>query len=126
MFSSVILLADDGKVCKTSVRIFRVFFNYTQFQESDVFELSAVSKQFTVMIIKMLKEKRKLQYDDDIRMYLNLTYPGITMRHQLIHTKCLPDYQQLMGQYWNKTKLAGNEAILLFLNNYAPPVAFTQ
>lgn len=125
MFSGVVLLADVGKVWKTSVSGFRDYANYTPLQENDVFELASVSKQFTAMIIMMLKEKGKLQYDDDIRMYLNLPYPGITIRHLLTHTSGLPDYQQLMNRYWDKRKVAGNEEILLYLNKYAPPKLFT-
>jgi len=125
MFSGVVLLADEGKVWKTSVSGFRDFANNTPLQESDVFELASVSKQFTAMIIMMLKEKGKLRYDDDIRMYLNLPYAGITIRHLLTHTSGLPDYQQLMDQFWDKTKVAGNKEILSYLNKYAPPKLFT-
>lgn len=125
MFSGVVLLADEGKVWKTSVSGFRDFANNTPLQESDVFELASVSKQFTAMIIMMLQEQGKLRYDDDIRMYLNLPYAGITIRHLLTHTSGLPDYQQLMDQFWDKTKVAGNKEILSYLNKYAPPKLFT-
>ena len=56
---------------------------------SDIFELASVSKQFTAMIIMMLKEKGKLNYDDSVSKYLEIPYKGITIRHLLTHTSGL-------------------------------------
>jgi CubicO group peptidase (beta-lactamase class C family) len=93
-------------------------------QTSDIFELASVSKQFTAMIIMMLKEKGKLNYDDAVEKYLDIPYKGITIRHLLTHTSGLPDYQEIMDKYWDKTKIAGNKEILEYLNQYAPPKLF--
>src|SRR5574339_274713 len=63
-FSGVVLVAENGK------RVYHKAFGYREFekqiplQASDIFELASVSKQFTAMIIMMLKEKGKLSYDD--------------------------------------------------------------
>jgi CubicO group peptidase (beta-lactamase class C family) len=77
------------------------------------------------MVIMMLQEKGLLQYDDSVSKYLNIPYTGITIRHLLTHTSGLPDYQAIMDRYWDKTKVAGNEDIIAYLNKYAPPALFT-
>lgn len=76
------------------------------------------------MIIMMLKEKNLLQYDNLLEKYIQLPYKGITIRHLLTHTSGLPDYQDIMDKYWDKTKVAGNTDAIAYLNKYTPPVLF--
>jgi CubicO group peptidase (beta-lactamase class C family) len=73
------------------------------------------------MIIMMLKEKGLLNYDDSVSKYVDIPYKGITIRNLLTHTSGLPDYQAVMDQYWDKTKVAGNPDCIEYLNKYAPP-----
>lgn len=122
--SAVILLAENGKIRYEKAFGYRDFANKTVLQKQDVFELASLSKQFTAMVIMMLKEKGMLQYDDPVEKYLSIPYKGITIRHLLTHTSGLPDYQAIMDKYWDKTKVAGNEDILAYLNRYAPPKLF--
>lgn len=124
-FSGVVLVADKGQP------IYHKAFGYLDFETkspmdtSAIFELASVSKQFTAMIIMMLREEQKLDYDDAVEKYLpDLPYKGITIRHLLTHTSGLPDYQAIMDQHWDKSKVAGNEEILAYLNRYAPPAQF--
>ena len=108
-FSGVVLIAENGKpVCQKAFG-YREFETQVPLQVSDIFELASVSKQFTAMIIMMLKEKGLLNYDDLVEKHLNIPYKGITIRHLLTHTSGLPDYQDIMDKHWDKTKVAGNE-----------------
>jgi CubicO group peptidase (beta-lactamase class C family) len=92
---------------------------------TSIFELASVSKQFTAMTIMMLKEEGKLNYDDPIEKYIpGLPYPGITIRHLLNHTSGLPDYQGIMDQYWDKSKVAGNKENIEYLIKYKPAALF--
>jgi CubicO group peptidase (beta-lactamase class C family) len=123
-FSGVILIAENGKPFYHNAFGYSEFENKVPLQTTDIFELASVSKQFTAMIIMMLKEKGKLHYDDLVEKYLDIPYKGITIRHLLTHTSGLPDYQDVMDQYWDKTKVAGNEECIEYLNKYAPPKLF--
>lgn len=123
-FSGVILLAEYGKTIYHKAFGYRAFANQSPLQEDDIFELASVSKQFTAMIIMMLKEKEKLNYDDLLEKYIELPYKGISIRHLLTHTSGLPDYQAIMDKYWDKTKVAGNNDCIAYLNKYAPPALF--
>jgi len=76
------------------------------------------------MIIMMLKEKGLLNYDDSVSKYLQIPYKGMTIRNLLTHTSGLPDYQDIMDKYWDKSKVAGNSDCIEYLNKYAPPKHF--
>ena len=123
-FNGVILYAEKGKVKFHEAYGYRNYHTKTTLKKTDIFELASVSKQFTAMIIMMLQQEGKLQYDDSVSKYLDIPYKGITIRHLLIHTSGLPDYQAIMDKYWDKSKVAGNQDILEYLNKYAPPKDF--
>ena len=123
-FSGVILIAEKGKPVYQKAFGYREFADQIPLQTSDIFELASVSKQFTAMIIMMLKEKGKLNYDDSVSKYLDIPYKGITIRNLLTHTSGLPDYQEIMDKYWDKSKVAGNPDCIEYLNKYAPPKHF--
>src|SRR4026208_122954 len=123
-FSGVILIAENGKPVYHKAFGYREFELQIPLQTSDIFELASVSKQFTAMIIMMLKEKGKLNYDDSVSKYLDIPYKGMTIRNLLTHTSGLPDYQDIMDKYWDKSKVAGNSDCIEYLNKYAPPKHF--
>ena len=123
-FSGVVLVAKDGKIIFHEATGNRHFETNIALQKNDIFELASVSKQFTAMIIMMLKEKGKLNYDDPINKYVQVPYPDITIRHLLTHTSGLPDYQEIMDKHWDKKKVAGNPDIIQYINRYAPPALF--
>ncbi len=123
-FSGVVLLAESGKSVFQKAFGYREFANKSSLQKNDVFELASVSKQFTAMIIIILKEKGFLTYDDMVEKYLGIPYKGITIRHLLTHTGGLPDYQAIMDKYWDKSRVAGNNDCIEYLNKYAPPMLF--
>jgi CubicO group peptidase (beta-lactamase class C family) len=72
----------------------------------------------------MLKEKGFINYDDPVSKYVDIPYKGIAIRHLLTHTSGLPDYQDIMDKYWDKSKIAGNPDCIEYLNKYAPPKLF--
>jgi CubicO group peptidase (beta-lactamase class C family) len=72
----------------------------------------------------MLHEKGLLQYDELIEKYIDIPYKNITIRQLLTHTSGLPDYQAIMDEHWDKSKVANNTDIIAYLNKYAPPSLF--
>jgi CubicO group peptidase (beta-lactamase class C family) len=124
-FSGVVLVAEHGTPIYYKATGYRNFETKALLDTTDIFEIASVSKQFTAMVIMMLKEEGKLSYDDLLEKYIpNLPYPGITIRHLLTHTSGLPDYQAIMDQHWDKSKVANNEDILVYLKKYHPPALF--
>ncbi len=124
-FSGVALIAEKGKP------VYHKAFGYLNFETkapmdtTSLFELASVSKQFTAMAIMMLKEEDKLNYDDLVEKYLpGLPYKNITIRQLLTHTSGLPDYQAIMDEHWDKSKVAGNADILEYLKKFHPDKQF--
>ncbi|MBS1505769.1 MAG: beta-lactamase family protein [Bacteroidetes bacterium] len=124
-FNGVILVSEKGRPVYHKAFGFA---NQEANQKNDtttIFELASVSKQFTAMLIVLLKEEGKLNYDDAVEKYLpDLPYKNITIRHLLTHTSGLPDYQKLMDEKWDKSKVAGNADILSYLKKYHPVINF--
>lgn len=124
-FSGVVLVADHGKPIFYKAFGYRNFDNHTPLETTDVFELASVSKTFTSVLVMKLHQEGKLNIDDAIEKYLpGLPYPGITIRQLLNHTSGLPDYQAVMDEHWDKSKVAGNPEILEYLIRYHPPRLF--
>src|SRR5688572_22353415 len=120
-FSGVVLVATNGNVKYHKAFGFRDYEKRSPLDTTNIFELASVSKQFTAMVIMMLKEEGKLDYDDSLSSYVpGLPYKGITIRHLLTHTSGLPDYQAVMDQYWDKSKVASNNDNISYLIKYHP------
>ncbi len=124
-FNGNVLIADKGKV------IYQHSFGVANYDtkrplnDSSVFELASVSKQFTATAILLLKDKGKLRLTDSLRQYFpELPYHNITIWHMLTHTSGLPDYFDLMIEKWDKSKIAFNDDMIDFLAKEKPPVLF--
>lgn len=124
-FNGIILAAENGKPLFHKAIGFRDYESRTPLDTATLFELASVSKQFTTMVIMMLKEEGKLSYDDPLEKYVpGLPYSGITIRHLLHHTSGLPDYMAVMDAHWDKSKVAGNQEIIQYLRDYHPDKKF--
>jgi len=124
-FSGVLLVADHGKILYHKAKGYKSFETRESLKTTDIFELASLSKQFTAMTIMQMKDAGKLTFDDPIEQYIpGLPYSGITIRHLLTHTSGLPDYQEVMDQHWDKSRIAGNAENIAYLIQYHPPVLF--
>lgn len=124
-FSGVVLVADHGKPVYQKAFGFANRETHQPNDTTTIFELASVSKQFTAMLIAMLYQEGKLNVDDAIEKYLpELPYPAITIRHLLNHTSGLPDYQKLMDEKWDKSKVANNDDVISYLKKFHPSVLF--
>jgi CubicO group peptidase (beta-lactamase class C family) len=122
-FNGSVLVAEKGKV------IYKATFGMADFRrnktlnDSTVFELASVSKQFTATAIMLLKEANKLKLSDSLRAYFpELPYRGITIYQMLTHTSGLPDYD--MNGKWDETKIAFNQDVINFLATEKPSMNF--
>lgn len=125
-FNGNVLLAEQGKV------IYKKSFGLADYNkalplnDSSVFELASVTKQFTALAILQLHEKGKLQLTDTLRKFFpELPYSGITIHHMLTHTSGLPDYFPLVVDRWDHTHIAFNKDVIALLAKENPPLNFT-
>ena len=95
--------------------------------ETSIFEIASVSKQFTAMAIMILQERGKLSLNDNFSKYIPelAFYKDITIKHLLNHTSGLPDYMELFEKEFDKSKIATNKDIITFFAKKQPKVLFT-
>ncbi|MBK9959259.1 MAG: serine hydrolase [Chitinophagaceae bacterium] len=124
-FNGNVLVAENGKI------IFQKSYGYSDFDtkrllnDSSVFELASVSKQFTATGILLLKDKGKLKLTDSLRQYFpEMPYANITLWHLLTHTSGLPDYEDAMNKKWDRSKIAFNSDMISFMEKEKLPVLF--
>ena len=124
-FNGNVLVAENGKTVFQKSYGYADYDNKRLLNDSSVFELASVSKQFTATGILLLKEKGKLNFTDSLRQYFpELPYSNITMYHMLTHTSGLPDYEEAMNNKWDRTKIAFNNDMIAFLAKEKLPVLF--
>ncbi len=94
-----IAVVKDGQVVYTGGRGGANLEHGVAIDESTVFHIASLSKQFTAFAIHHLQSEGKLHLDDDIKAYLP-TFPDfgkrITIRHLLNHTSGLRDQWELL------------------------------
>jgi CubicO group peptidase (beta-lactamase class C family) len=124
-FNGNVLVAENGEI------VFQKSYGYANFDtkrmlnDSSVFELASVSKQFTATAILLLKDKNKLKLTDSLRQYFpELPYSGINIYQMLTHTSGLPDYEEAMNEKWDHNKIAFNKDMIAFLAKEKLPVLF--
>jgi CubicO group peptidase (beta-lactamase class C family) len=124
-FNGNVLVAEKGKVIYQKSFGVRDFYTNTPLNDSSVFELASVSKQFTAMGILLLEKQGKLSVSDSLRKYFpELPYKKISIHHMLTHTSGLPDYEQAMVAKWDRKKIAFNSDMINFLATEKIPVNF--
>ncbi len=125
LFNGTVLIAEKGKpIYKKAFGIAGT--NQQPLTTASAFNLASVSKQFFSMMIMMLKEAGKLQYDDPVQKHLpSFPYANITIRHLLNHTSGLTEYFELAGRYRSLLDTLNNASMLALLSKYPPPLEFT-
>jgi CubicO group peptidase (beta-lactamase class C family) len=124
-FNGNVLVAENGEIVFQKSYGFADFDTKRLLNDSSVFELASVSKQFTATGILLLKDKGKLKLTDSLRQYFpELPYSNITIWHMLTHTSGLPDYEEAMNEKWDRSKIAFNNDMIAFLAKEKLPVLF--
>jgi CubicO group peptidase (beta-lactamase class C family) len=124
-FNGNVLVAENGKIIFQKSCGYANFDTKLMLNDSSVFELASVSKQFTATAILMLRDKGRLKLTDSLRQYFpELPYSGISIYQMLTHTSGLPDYEEAMNEKWDHNKIAFNNDMIAFLAKEKLPVLF--
>jgi CubicO group peptidase (beta-lactamase class C family) len=124
-FNGNVLIAENGKI------IFQKSFGYADFttqrplNDSSVFELASLSKQITATAILLLAVQGRLKLTDSLRAYFpELPYANITLYQMLTHTSGLPEYEPMMVEKWDHSKIAFNRDMIEVMAKEQPAVLF--
>lgn len=125
-FNGNVLVAKNGNIIYQDALGYADYNTKRPLNDSSVFELASVSKQFTAMGIMILKEKKQLSYDDNINKYFpDLPYDNITIRHLLTHTSGLPEYEEQFEKNWDHKKIAYNKDLIEMIKRQKDTLFFT-
>ena len=124
-FNGTVLYAEKGKV------IYKKAFGVTDYRTNQPltttssFNLASVTKQFMCMCIMILKERGKLQFDDDCKKYISeLPYDNITIRNLMTHTSGIPEYFDIFQRYKMPLDTLTNEKLITLYSTYKPALDF--
>lgn len=124
-FNGNVLLAENGEVIYQKSFGMANYYEQRPLNDSSVFELASVSKQFTATGILLLMEQGKLKLTDTLQKFFpDLPYKHITLKHMLTHTSGLPAYEDLVDEKWDHNKIAFNGDVIKMLAKEKPPVLF--
>jgi len=124
-FNGNILVAKGGNIIYQQSLGYADFNTKRTLNDSSVFELASVSKQFTAMAIMICKERGLLSYDDNIKKFFPaLPYDNITVRHLLTHTSGIPSYEDQFEKKWDRKKIAFNKDIIDMLQQQKDTLFF--
>jgi CubicO group peptidase (beta-lactamase class C family) len=115
-FNGNTLIAKGGNIIYQQDLGWADFNSKRPLNDSSVFELASLSKQFTAMGIMILKEKKRLGYDDNVKKFIpEFPYDNITIRHLLTHSSGIPSYEDQFETRWDHRKIAYNKDIIEIL-----------
>ena len=120
-FNGCVLYAEKGQKVYEGVFGYADYDLKTRLNIHSAFQLASVSKMFTAMAIMILKEEGRLDFDDSLKYYLpELPYPGVTLRHLLVHRSGIPNYMYLADDYWDRGMSMTNEDMIGMLVQEKP------
>lgn len=127
-FNGTVLYAEKGRlIFKKAYGFNNVRRRRDSLTTNDAFQLASVSKMFTAMAIMILKNDGKLDYNEDIRIYLpDFPYDGVTPRLLMTHRAGLPRYMSLAHDKWkNKKEPMNNDDVLSLFAEHPPDKYFS-
>ena len=93
--------------------------------DSSIFELASIGKQFTAMCVLMLEKQGLLNLNDSLRKFFpELPYYNIKIHHLLTHTSGLPNSYKLFDNKWDHKKIAFNDDVIRLLSKEKPAIHF--
>ncbi|MFM8744160.1 MAG: serine hydrolase [Cytophagales bacterium] len=124
LFNGTVLIGEKGKV------IYKKAFGIASAQNGQLttnssFNLASVSKQFYALMVMMLKDQGKLNYDDLVQKHLPIfPYPAITIRHLMNQTSGLPEYFDIALSSMSLLDTLTNQSMLELLAFKKVPLSF--
>ncbi|WP_314060782.1 serine hydrolase domain-containing protein [Empedobacter brevis] len=113
-FNGSVLIADKGKVVYKGSKGFSNVTTKEKNNPATVFELASCSKQFIGVGIALLHRENKINYTDDISLYLPelSNFKGVTLYNLLRHTSGIPEFLGEFRENWKNERIATNEDLI--------------
>ena len=117
-FNGSLLVSKKGKIVYSEQVGYANFRKKEFLNDSSVFQLASVSKQFTAAAIMLLYERNQIKLTDTVTNYFpNFPYEGVTIKNLLNHTAGLPKYFWVSEHNWKKEKVPNNSEVMELLES---------
>jgi CubicO group peptidase (beta-lactamase class C family) len=108
-FHGAILVAKNKKIVYNNQVGYADFKKETPLNETSIFQLASVSKQFTAAAIMLLNERNQIQLTDTVNKFFpDFPYEHVTIKNLLNHTAGLPKYFWVAEHKWQQKKAPTN------------------
>lgn len=125
LFNGTVLLGENGKVLYKKAFGISNAETLAPLTTSSAFNLASVSKQFYTMMTMILKERGKLNYDEQVQKYIpSFPYNHITIRHLMNQTSGLQEYFEMAGANMNLLDTLTNQSLMELLAVKKPTLEF--
>ena len=125
LFNGTVLIGEKGKILYTKAFGIANPKTQTPLTTASSFNLGSISKQFFTMMIMILKEQGKLNYDDAVQKFLpQFPYSNITIRHLMNQTSGLPEYFDIAQGDMTLIDTLNNQSMLELLTAKKPTLVF--
>jgi CubicO group peptidase (beta-lactamase class C family) len=122
-FNGAILIAQRGKI------IYKNYYGYLNYKDKDTltinsrFQIGSASKTFTAAAIMLLKDRKLLDYTDEVTKFIpEFPYRGITVKHLLSHRSGLSNYIYFCEEYTDRNTTISNEDVIkVMIKNHPKP-----
>lgn len=117
-FNGSVLIADKGKIIYKNGKGYSNELTKEKNNTNTIFELASCSKQFIGVGIALLHRDNKINYIDDITLYIPelSNFKGVKIYDLLRHTSGIPEFLGKFRQDWKNDKIATNQDVI---NYYA-------
>jgi len=115
-FNGSVLVAKNGKILYNNQVGYADFRKKEPLNESSIFQLASVSKQFTAAAIMLLYQRNQIKLSDTVNVYFpDFPYKGVTIKNLLNHTAGLPKYFWVAEHKWKKETAPTNTEMMRLL-----------
>ncbi len=116
-FSGSVLIAEKGKIIYKGGKGYSNETTKAKNNTHTIFELASCSKQFIGVATALLHRENKVNYTDDITVYIPelSNFKGVTIDNLLHHTSGIPEYLGDFSQHWKNEKIATNQDVINYI-----------
>lgn len=112
-FHGSLLVAKNGSILYKNQVGYADFRKKEMLNDSSMFQLASVSKQFTAAAIMLLYERGQIKLTDTVTNYYpDFPYEGVTIKNLLNHTAGLPQYFWVAEHKWTQQKAPTNSEMM--------------
>lgn len=117
-FHGSLLVAKNGKILYENQIGYADFQKKAPLNETSLFQLASVSKQFTAAAIMLLYERNLLKLTDTVNKFFpDFPYENVTIKNLLNHTAGLPKYFWVAEHKWQQEKAPTNSEMMELLSS---------